>query len=58
MIIDLRWFNFKFGVLSHLKLVSLKPIANTRHTITMVAPSSDQWQETLAYLVHSYDGAI
>ena len=64
MIIDLRWFNFEFGVLSHLKLVSLKPIANTkehantRHTITMVAPSSDQWQETLAYLVHSYDGAI
>ena len=58
MIIDMltRWFNFEFGVLSHLKTVSLQPIA--MHTmlckiivksiwfIPMVAPSSDQCQET------------
>ena len=45
MIIDMftRWLNFEFGVLSHLKTVSLQPIA--MQTTPMVAPSSDQRQK-------------
>ena len=57
MIIDMltRWLNFEFGVLSHLKTVSLQPIAMQTMLCRiilkfvwfspMVAPSSDQRQK-------------
>ncbi len=48
-----RWFNFEFGVSSHLNPVSIQPIAmlcmyilKIILFIPMVAPSSDQWRNS------------
>ena len=42
-----RWFNFEFGIPSHLSPVSIQPIARYILKlilfIPLVAPSSDQW---------------
>ena len=49
-----RWFNFEFGVPSHLNTVSLQPIAMLCMYIVkiilfipMAAPSSDQWRNSI-----------
>ena len=44
-----RWFNFEFGVPSHLSPVSMQSIAILKLIlfIPMVAPSSDQWRNSI-----------